>query len=110
MKDAYSFDRDEAGLDATYRKMYEAYTRIFARCGLDLERSKPTQERSAVTRPTNSWCSPRVGEAAVVYCRQCDFAANVEKAASVPTAGPEAPGPGAELERWRRPACAPSRN
>jgi len=36
MKDAYSFDRDEAGLDKNYRAMYEAYTRIFERCGLDV--------------------------------------------------------------------------
>ena len=35
MKDAYTFDADEAGLDESYQKMYDAYARIFDRCGLN---------------------------------------------------------------------------
>ena len=63
MKDAYSFDRDEAGLDVSYKLMYDAYTRIFTRCGLTF---RPVEADS--------------GEAEIVYCNECDYAANVEKA------------------------------
>ena len=56
MKDAYTFDMDEEGLDRQYHLMYDAYTRIFTRCGLHF-------------RPVL---------ADIVYCKDCDFAANIE--------------------------------
>jgi len=80
MKDAYSFDVDEKGADASYEKMYQAYRRIFERCGLKFR---------AVEADTGSiggnWSHEFMvladsGEDAIVSCNGCDYAANVEKA------------------------------
>ncbi|MFS8665916.1 MAG: proline--tRNA ligase [Limnochordales bacterium] len=84
MKDLYSFDRDEAGLDESYRKMYDAYTRIFRRVGLD---ARPVEADSGaiggdVTHEFMVLAD--AGEAAVVYCTRCDYAANTERAEAVP--------------------------
>lgn len=80
MKDLYSFDRDEAGLDASYRKMYEAYNRIFERCGLHF---RPVEADSGAIGGSTThefMVIAESGEAAIVYCSDCDYAANVEKA------------------------------
>ncbi len=80
MKDAYSFDVDEAGLDKSYRSMYEAYSRIFARCGL---RFKAVE---ADTGPIGGDFShefmvlANTGEDALLFCPSCEYAANREKA------------------------------
>src|SRR5512133_877751 len=82
MKDAYSFDVNEAGADKAYEKMYQAYRRIFERCGLKFR---------AVEADTGSiggnWSHEFMvladsGEDAIVSCNACDYAANVEKAES----------------------------
>jgi prolyl-tRNA synthetase len=82
MKDAYSFDVDEKGADESYEKMYQAYRRIFERCGLKFR---------AVEADTGSiggnWSHEFMvladsGEDAIVSCNACDYAANVEKAES----------------------------
>lgn len=80
MKDAYSFDRDEAGLDASYKSMYDAYTRIFTRCGLTF---RPVEADSGAIGGSGShefMVIADSGEAEIVYCPQCNYAANTEKA------------------------------
>lgn len=80
MKDAYSFDRDEAGLDVSYKSMYDAYTNVFNRCGLTF---RPVEADSGAIGGSGShefMVIAESGEAEIVYCTQCDYAANVEKA------------------------------
>lgn len=89
MKDAYSFDRDEASLDITYKKMYQAYERIFARCGLDTRAVEADTGAIGGNASHEFMVLADVGEAVVVFCESCDFAANVEKAAGVPASWPE---------------------
>ncbi len=89
MKDAYSFDRDEASLDVTYKKMYQAYERIFARCGLNTRAVEADTGAIGGSSSHEFMVLADVGEAVVVFCEACDFAANVEKAAAVPTPWPE---------------------
>lgn len=84
MKDLYSFDRDEAGLEESYRKMYDAYTRIFRRVGLV---ARPVEADSGAIGGdvTHEFMVlAEAGEAAVVYCTHCEYAANTEKAEAVP--------------------------
>jgi prolyl-tRNA synthetase len=80
MKDAYSFDMDEAGAEASYRKMFEAYQRIFTRCGL---RFRPVEADSGTIGGSYShefMVMADSGEDAVCYCGGCSYAANLEKA------------------------------
>lgn len=87
MKDLYSFDRDEAALDVSYQKMYEAYTNVFNRCGLKF---RPVEADSGAIGGSTThefMVLAESGEAAILYCSQCDYAANVEKATSQPAAG-----------------------
>lgn len=81
MKDAYSFDRDEAGLDISYQKMYDAYKRIFERCGLH---TLPVEADAGAIGGNNTHefmvVTDATGEAEIAYCSQCGYAANVEKA------------------------------
>lgn len=78
MKDAYSFDADEEGLDVSYHQMYDAYTRIFTRCGLYF---KPVEADSGAIGGSNSYefmALAEAGEADVIHCKSCDYAANIE--------------------------------
>jgi prolyl-tRNA synthetase len=80
MKDAYSFDVDEAGLNASYKAMYDAYTRIFTRCGLKF---RPVEADSGAIGGSGShefMVLAESGEAEIVYCEKCNYAANTEKA------------------------------
>ena len=80
MKDAYSFDRDEEGLDVSYKKMYDAYTKVFTRCGLNF---RPVEADSGAIGGNNSHeftALSEVGESEIVYCGECDFAATTERA------------------------------
>lgn len=84
MKDAYSFDRDEAGLDKSYKDMYDAYTNIFTRCGLNF---RPVEADSGAIGGSGShefMVIADSGEAEIVFCNSCDYAANVEKAELLP--------------------------
>lgn len=84
MKDLYSFDRDEAGLDESYRKMYEAYSRLFTRCGLKFRPVEADAGAIGGSGGTHEFMViAESGEAAIVYCDSCDYAANVEKAEAV---------------------------
>lgn len=87
MKDAYSFDADEQGLDRSYRAMYEAYRRIFDRCGLDYILVHADSGAMGGSGSQEFMVKSDVGEAAVAYCTACSFAANEEKA---PCPAPEA--------------------
>ncbi|MBL8042040.1 MAG: proline--tRNA ligase [Nitrospira sp.] len=80
MKDAYSFDRDEAGARLSYQKMYEAYNRIFARCGLTF---RPVEADTGLIGGTSShefMVLAETGEETIVYSGEGTYAANVERA------------------------------
>ena len=83
MKDAYSFDVDQEGLDKSYQDMFEAYTNIFRRCELE---NSPVQADSGAMGGSASaefMVKSEVGEDEIVFCSGCDYAANIEKAVSV---------------------------
>jgi len=85
MKDLYSFDRDEEGLANTYKKMYDAYTRVFTRCGLKFRPVEADAGAIGGKGGTHEFMViAESGEAAIVYCDDCDYAANVEKAEAKP--------------------------
>lgn len=78
MKDGYTFDADEEGLAKQYKLMYDAYTRIFTRCGLTF---RPVIADSGAIGGSGSHefeVLADSGEADIVYCENCDFAANIE--------------------------------
>lgn len=78
MKDAYSFDVDEEGLDKSYWDMYNAYSRVFSRCGLNF---KPVEADSGAIGGSNShefMALADSGEADVIHCDSCEYAANIE--------------------------------
>ena len=78
MKDAYTFDMDAEGFDRQYLLMYDAYTRIFTRCGLHI---RPVVADSGAIGGSGSHEFEVIadsGEADIVYCKDCDFAANIE--------------------------------
>lgn len=80
MKDAYSFDRDDASQDVTYRRMYDAYCAIFSRCGL---RYTPVEAESGAIGGSYSqefMVLADSGEDAIAICDACGYAANVERA------------------------------
>ena len=82
MKDAYSFDATDEAAMASYSKMYDAYTRIFNRCGL---KNFPVEADTGVIGGSHShefMVPAETGENEVVYCDACHYAANVEKAIS----------------------------
>ncbi|WP_425060896.1 Proline--tRNA ligase [Sporomusa carbonis] len=87
MKDLYSFDRDEAGLDESYNKMYDAYTKIFTRCGLTFRAVEADSGAIGGSGSHEFMVIAESGEAAIVYCGDCDYAANVEKAELHPITG-----------------------
>src|ERR1035438_775144 len=82
MKDAYSFDTTDEGAMAAYKKMYDAYTRIFARCGL---KAFPVEADTGVIGGNYShefMVPAETGENEVAFCEACGYAANLEKATS----------------------------
>jgi len=80
MKDAYSFDVDEAGLDKSYQAMYEAYMRIFTRCGLKFRAVEADAGAIGGTSTHEFMVLSDVGEDTLAYCTNCSYAANLEKA------------------------------
>jgi prolyl-tRNA synthetase len=82
MKDAYSFDATDEGATASYQKMYDAYAKIFARCGL---KAFPVEADTGVIGGNYShefMVPAETGENEVVFCESCGYAANIEKATS----------------------------
>jgi prolyl-tRNA synthetase len=103
MKDAYSFDStDEAAL-VSYKKMFDAYTRIFQRCGLKV---MAVQADTGVMggKFSHEFMVPaETGENEVAYCEACPYAANVEKASSRAHPAESAPAAGGGLEKFATP-------
>jgi prolyl-tRNA synthetase len=84
MKDAYSFDIDEAGLDASYAKHDDAYRRIFTRCGLDFVAVEADSGSMGGSQSQEFMVYTEAGEDLIASCPTCGYAANVEKAEQVP--------------------------
>ncbi len=84
MKDLYSFDRDQEGLEKSYEKMYKAYTNVFKRCGLEFRVVEADSGAIGGSTTHEFMVLADSGEAQVVYCDKCDYAANLEKAEAIP--------------------------
>jgi len=110
MKDAYSFDADEEGAAESYKKMYDAYCRIFRRMGLDFRAVEADTGSIGGSSSHEFMVIADSGEDAIVSCASCSYGANVEKAECLPSVAPtssvesggakeggpySAPGPGA---------------
>jgi prolyl-tRNA synthetase len=92
MKDAYSFDRDVAGMQQSYRIMYDAYVCIFDRFGLQFRAVAADNGAIGGSGSHEFHVIADTGEDALVYCPDSDYAANMEAAEAVaPAAGPAAP-------------------
>ena len=103
MKDLYSFDKDEAGLDTSYQKMYDAYTRIFTRCGFDFRIVEADGGAIGKGGTHEFTALAPSGESEIAYCEACHWAANVEKAELKPLSAPDEPLQ--ELQKVKTPAC-----
>jgi len=84
MKDAYSFDKDEAAARLSYQKMYDAYHRIFARCGLNFRAVEADTGLIGGTSSHEFMVLADTGEETVVYSEPGTYAANVERAEVLP--------------------------
>ena len=103
MKDAYSFDVDEAGADIAYEKMNQAYRRIFQRLGLKFRAVEADTGAIGGSFSHEFMVLADSGEDAIVSCDSCEYAANVEKAEIRPTAV-AAPAPTQALKKVLTPA------
>jgi len=86
MKDGYSFDRDEAGLDESFRKHSEAYAKIFARCGLEAYEVAAESGIMGGSGSQDFLAPAGSGENTLVTCENGDYAADLEIAGGVPPA------------------------
>ena len=80
MKDAYSFDADEKGAEKSYARMFEAYERIFHRCGFTFRAVEADSGSIGGSFSHEFMVTADSGEDALVYCSACSYAANQEKA------------------------------
>jgi prolyl-tRNA synthetase len=80
MKDAYSFDVDEEGAEESYEKMFDAYNRIFQRCGLHFRAVEADSGSIGGSYSHEFMVTADTGEDAMVFCSDCQYAANIEKA------------------------------
>ena len=92
MKDSYSFDMDQAGLDRAYEKHYHAYCRIFDRCGLKYAAVEAHSGAMGGSQSHEFMVASEAGEDFVARCPQCGYSANLEKAVAQPQP-PSAPDP-----------------
>ena len=102
MKDAYSFDRDEAGARASYQAMYDAYARIFARMGLKFRAVAADTGNIGGNASHEFQVIADTGEDAIAYCPTSDYAANVEMAEALPLIAKRA-SPAEELRKTPTP-------
>ena len=120
MKDSYSFDMDEAGLEVSYAKHIGAYDRIFSRCGVEFLRVESDSGFMGGAQAHEYMAPSAAGEDRVAVCGACGYAANVELARSVasqpaPAPAGRRPAGGARLDatrahaKWPRPSNAPLR-
>lgn len=100
MKDAYSFDRDDAGAERSYAAMYRAYERIFARCGLRFKAVEADSGPIGGNFSHEFMVLAETGEDVILSCDACSYAANVEKAEIRPpeTLAPAPAGAGAPVK------------
>ncbi|MGG1946104.1 proline--tRNA ligase [Trinickia sp. NRRL B-1857] len=84
MKDAYSFDKDQAGLQESYQKMFDAYVRIFTRIGLEFRAVNADSGSIGGNRSQEFHVIAATGEDDIAYCPASEFAANVEAAEALP--------------------------
>jgi prolyl-tRNA synthetase len=98
MKDAYSFDVDEAGAEESYRQMYQAYNRIFSRCGLSFKVVEADTGPIGGSFSHEFMVLADTGEDLLASCTLCDYAANLEKAEVVLDAGEPGPPVGSAPE------------
>jgi len=89
MKDLYSFDADEAGLDESYRKMLTAYQNIYRRCGLPVLMVEADSGAIGGKDSHEFMVITETGEDELIYCEKCGYSANVEKAESVKESLPD---------------------
>lgn len=80
MKDAYSFDVSDAAAETSYRKMYEAYNRVFQRCGLEFRCVEADSGTIGGSFSHEFMVLAKTGEDTIAVCNDCSWAANVEKA------------------------------
>ncbi|KUY56042.1 proline--tRNA ligase [Burkholderia sp. RF2-non_BP3] len=105
MKDAYSFDKDAAGLNESYRKMYDAYVRIFTRLGLEFRAVAADSGSIGGNFSHEFHVIADTGEDAIAYCPTSDFAANVEAAEALPLT-PARAAPAEAMEKVSTPGKA----
>ena len=96
MKDSYTFDMDQAGLDVAYDKHYQAYRRIFERCGLQYTVVEAHSGAMGGSQSHEFMVASDAGEDFVAICKGCGYSANLEKASAVP-AQPGCPDPEGDL-------------
>ena len=89
MKDLYSFDKDIEGLNISYKKMYDAYAKIFTRCGLKFRVVEADNGAIGGGHSHEFTVLAPTGESRIVYCESCDYAASDEKAELKPIDAPE---------------------
>ncbi|RJP24555.1 MAG: proline--tRNA ligase [Deltaproteobacteria bacterium] len=110
MKDAYSFDADEEGAAESYRRMYDAYCRIFRRMGLDFRAVEADTGSIGGSSSHEFMVIADSGEDAIVSCVSCSYGANIEKAECVSSASPAPPeGTGGAKEGTPRKVSTPGR-
>ncbi|VXC42774.1 prolyl-tRNA synthetase [Burkholderia sp. 8Y] len=105
MKDAYSFDKDVAGLAESYRKMYDAYVRIFTRIGLEFRAVAADNGSIGGSGSHEFHVIAETGEDDIAYCPSSDFAANVEAADALPLIAARA-APAEEMKKTPTPGMA----
>ena len=103
MKDSYSFDLDEAGLDRAFQRHFEAYRRIFLRCGLDTLAVEASVGAMGGSASIEFMVPSAAGEDRIACCGSCGYAANVEKATSALPAVEDGRRPRRARARSRRP-------
>ena len=103
MKDAYTFDLDEAGLDRAYEKQRGAYEKIFSRCGLRFVMVRAHSGMMGGSGSAEFMVPTEAGEDLVAACTACDYAANVETATSRIPPVEDRPAETAEPERFPTP-------
>lgn len=104
MKDAYSFDTDQAGLEESYRKMHDAYVAIFERLGLRFRVVDADSGEIGGSRSQEFMVLADSGEDGIAWCDEDNYASNVETAATLPPED-KAPAPTRDLEKINTPNC-----
>ena len=103
MKDLYSFDRDVDGMNISYDKMYDAYSRVFERCGLKFRAVEADNGAIGGGHSHEFTVLAPSGESSIAYCENCNFAASDEKAElKIIQSAPEELKP---LEKVKTPDC-----